>query len=141
MAIIRTASPTYFAPISFKCLSESGKLDEFKFDVQFKRLKQSDNDTLHRENIERSRAIRDQIEKDGSIDDIQDQAKQAAQDRLRQYATGWRGVQNEDKSDVPFSLDALFELCEEYPGLMNAINEAFAKSVSPEAAAHLATKN
>ena len=141
MAIIRTASPTYFAPISFKCLSESGKLDEFKFDVQFKRLKQSDNDTLHRENIERSRAIRDQIEKDGSIDDIQDQAKQAAQDRLRQYATGWRGVQNEDKSDVPFSHAALFELCEEYPGLMNAINEAFAKSVSPEAAAHLATKN
>lgn len=141
MAIIRTASPTYFAPISFKCLSESGKLDEFKFDVQFKRLKQSDNDTLHRENIERSRAIRDQIEKDGRIDDIQDQAKQAAQDRLRQYATGWRGVQNEDKSDVPFSHVALFELCEEYPGLMNAINEAFAKSVSPEAAAHLATKN
>jgi hypothetical protein len=141
MAIIRTASPTYFAPISFKCLSESGKLDEFKFDVQFKRLKQSDNDALHRENIDRSRVIRDQIEKDGSIDDIQAQAKQAGQDRLRQYATGWRGVQNEDKSDVPFSFEALFELCEEYPGLMNAINEALAKSVAPEAAAHLATKN
>ena len=27
MAIIRTAQPTYFAPISFKCLSETGKLD------------------------------------------------------------------------------------------------------------------
>jgi hypothetical protein len=141
MAIIRTASPTYFAPINFKCLSESGKLDEFKFDMQFKRLKQSDNDALHRENIDRSRTIRDQIEKDGSIDDIQAQAKQAGQDRLRKYATGWRGVQNEDKSDVPFSHAALFELCEEYPGLMNAINEAFAKSVAPEAAAHLATKN
>jgi hypothetical protein len=141
MAIIRTASATYPAPISFKCLSESGQLDELKFDVRFKRLKQSENDALHRENIERARAIRDQIEKDGSIDDIQAQAKQAGQDRLRKYATGWNGVQNEDKSDVPFSFDALFELCEEYPGLLNAINEAFAKSVTPEAAAHFATKN
>ena len=141
MAIIRTASPTYFAPINFKCLSESGTLDEFKFDVQFKRLKQSENDALHRENIERARAIRDQLGNNGRVDDIQAQANQAAQDRLRQYATGWRGVQNEDKSDVPFSHDALFELCEEYPGLMNAINEAFSKSVTPEAAAHLAAKN
>jgi hypothetical protein len=141
MAIIRTAQPTYFAPISFKCLSETGKLDEFKFDVQFKRLKQTENDALHRENIESRRSIRDQIEKDGSIEAIQDQARQTAQDRLRKYVIGWRGVQNIDKSDVPFSIDALFELCEEYPGLMNTINEAFAKSVAPEAAAHLATKN
>ena len=141
MAIIRTPSPTYFAPVTHKCLSESGKLDELKFDVQFKRLKQSENDTLHRENIERARAIRDQIEKGGNIEELQAQAKLDAQDRLRKYAIGWSAVRNEDKSDVPFSHAELFDLCESYPGLMNAINEAFAKSVSPEAAAHLATKN
>jgi len=50
-------------------------------------------------------------------------------------------VQEEDKTEVPFSHEALFDLCEDYSGLLVSVANAFWESFNPTTAAHLATKN
>lgn len=138
MAIIRTASPKYYAPVSHKILSETGALQELKFDMQFKRLKQSEREAQ----AQAQREINQQIERAKADGEDENQLyKKNWSDILAANACGWRGVTEADKTDVPFSLENLFELCEEYPGLLGSIFSAWAQSLNPTEAAHLATKN
>jgi len=138
MTIIRTVSPKYFAPVTHKCLAANGLLQELKFDVQFKRLKQSERDAL----IEANALKRKQIEQDTENGiNTNTAALEEIKELLRTYACGWKGVQEEDKTEVPFSHEALFDLCEDYSGLLVSVANAFWESFNPTTAAHLATKN
>lgn len=120
MAIIRTASATQFAPVTLKCLNADGVLQELKFDAQFKRLKQSEITVF-----------------------LQEQAGDVIKhkDVLDRYMIGWRGVTDESKAPVPYSVQEREALCDEYVGMAAAMAEAFFATLSPKAAAHLAAKN
>ena len=136
--IIRTSSPAFFAPVTLKQLDAQGALKEAKFDAQFKRIKQSAFDALMQDNQERQKQRQEAV--DNGIN-ISEQAKQDAIDLVNRYMVGWSGVLDEGQNKVPFSTDALAELCEEHSGLLVAIVQAFYASFSPSAAAHLAAKN
>ncbi len=120
MAIIRTASPTQFAPVTHKCLDVDGVLQELKFDAQFKRLKQSEITAFMQEH------------EGGAI---------KHKEVLDRYMIGWRGVTDESKAPVPYSVQEREALGEEYVGLSGAMAEAFFATLNPKAAAHLAAKN
>lgn len=120
MAIVRTASPAQFAPVTLKCLSAEGALQELKFDAQFKRLKQSEVTAFFESN------------QDGQI---------KHKDVLDSYMTGWRGVTDESKTPIPYSKEERDALCDEYVGMLGALAQAFYDTLNPKAAAHLASKN
>ncbi len=120
MAIVRTASATQFSPVTHKCLSAEGALQELKFDAQFKRLKQAEVTALF------------EAHEGGNI---------KHKDVLDSYMTGWRGVTDESKAPVPYSVEEREALCEEYVGMIGAMAQAFFDTLNPKAAAHLASKN
>lgn len=120
MAIVRTASATQFAPVTLKCLSAEGVLQELKFDAQFKRLKQSEVSAFFEANAD---------------------AQIKHKDVLDKYMTGWRGVTDESKAPVPYSSEEREALCDEYVGMLGALAQAFYDTLNPKAAAHLASKN
>lgn len=137
--IIRTTSPTLFAPVTLKQLDDKGALKDIKFDAQFKRLKQSQADALSKDTAAKAKQRAEDIENGVNIDE---QLKEQFTDLLSTYMVGWSGVQDEGQNKVPFSTDALFELCEQYNGLLAAIVNAFyAATFNPQVAAHLASKN
>lgn len=138
MAIVRTSSPAFFAPVTLKQLDAHGALKETKFDAQFKRIKQSAFDALMRENQLKQKQRQEAI--DNGVD-FSEQAKQEAVELINSYMIGWSGVQDEGQNNIPFSTNELAELCEEHTGLLVAIVQAFYASFSPSAAAHLAAKN
>jgi hypothetical protein len=120
MAIVRTASPTQFAPVTHKCYSADGALQELKFDAQFKRLKQSEAAALF------------ETQSDGQI---------KHKDVLDSYMIGWRGVTDESKAPIPYTKEDREALCDEYVGMLGALAQAFYDTLNPKAAAHLASKN
>lgn len=158
MAFVRSASPRYFAPATLSTLSEDGLLIASKFDCQFKRLKRTELADLRRKTEEWGRTtmdrIRAQIEavassasgKPGGAEPAQAARTDALEDMVSRKAmvevmVGWRAVQAPDGSELPFSLAAMDQTEEEFPGFINACADAFWSSCTPREAAHLAAKN
>lgn len=137
--IIRTTSPTFFAPVTLKQLDAKGALKELKFDAQFKRLKQSEADALAKDNADKSKQRKEDLE--NGID-INEALKEDFCDLLSANMVGWSGVQDEGQNALPFNTGNLTELCEQYSGMLLAIVQSFyGATFNPAAAAHLASKN
>lgn len=111
MPFIMKKGSNYFWPVKHKSASSesTGKQDTQTFDAEFKRLANSRLKELLRD------------------DKVTDEAFCA------EVLIGWRGIQNADKLEVPFSESAREELLEE-PGMAKAISIAYLESVAGEKA-------
>lgn len=154
MAFVRAASPKYFAPAVLNILGGDGQLIASKFDCEFKRLKRSDLVALRRDvDLWSAHAMADLQKQAQALAVATEEGNEptraggntvidmVSRKVLERVLTGWRGVQAPDNTDLPFSLEALDETEEEFPGFINACSQAFWDSCEPKAAAHLAAKN
>lgn len=125
MPFVNAKSPKYFAPARYNTLDADGVLLENKFDLQFKRH------------------TTDQLEELDKMIKARAKVKGARVDRevLQAACVGWRAVQDEGGTELPFSLDALDTLEQDFPGFIKCCVEAFYLSTQPTQSAHLATKN
>lgn len=127
MPFKRGASPTYFAPAEFNVLDADGKLAKQLFDIQCKRLKKSELEQLDvdiKAWAEERRANKEPGNSDRKI--------------IERVIVGWRAVQAPDGSELPYSIEAVDQVEEEFPGFMAACVRAFYMSTMPGQAAHLA---
>lgn len=159
MAFVRSSSPRYFAPATFKVLDADGNLVTSKFDCEFKRHKLSELKKLQAEVGEwgaevikrltdRAKAIEAAAKEGKGTEEANAEPDPAVavQDMvnrrlLERVMTGWRGVQEPDKSEAVFSLTKVDAIEEEFPGFINACARSFWNSTEPTEAAHLAAKN
>lgn len=84
-------SANYFWPVSISLPASGGKFEKHVFDAHFKRLAQSH--------------VRKLIEgaESGTVTDL---------DFCREVLVGWKGIQDGDGQEVPFSETSLIELLE-----------------------------
>jgi hypothetical protein len=95
----------YSWPVVVQMPKSGGQWDKMSFDVTFKRLRQSE--------------IKKWFEDSNTGD----------KDFCRSVVVGWKGIQSEDKQDVPFSHESLEVLLDE-PQVATAIAKAYLESVS-----------
>lgn len=131
-SFIPALSPKYFAPAVFKSLSETGALQEFAFDCEFKRHTKEELTALDAQ-IKSWREM-----KGGEVD-----AKV-----LARVCTAWRvsvpkadGSPGHEVKVIPYSDEAAQQMDESHPGFIAICVRAFYISTAPAQAAHLAEKN
>ena len=112
-------SPTYFAPVSLPMLNAEGVLENHQFDARFRRLDTAQVDALMQE---------------GEAGNLKDEPT------VRGHMVGWRGVQDADGTEIPFSDDALNKLLA-INGARAALARAFLRSLDPQEGAVLTAKN
>lgn len=101
-------SPDFWWPISLELPGENGKYEKATFDAQFKRLGQTEIDKLI-EDIQTSKVVKDIT----AVNDL---------------LIGWRGVQDADGNEIPFSevtKDQLLEI----PGVAAALMKTFIEAI------------
>lgn len=99
--------PAYWAPVEVPLVLESGKTEIRKFEAKFKRLTQSE--------------LADVRER-GEAQTLRDR------DLLHEILLDWKGVAEEDGTEIPFSAVALDRLLEIYP-VQPSLVKAFFKSM------------
>lgn len=102
-----TQTPTYFWPVKVKLPTDGGQFEEQTFDAKFKRLPQSEVDTMRADVL------------DGKASDIP---------LARKLLVGWKGVMS-GEDDVPFSETARDQVLD-IPGVATAVVVAFVESLS-----------
>lgn len=113
-------SPSYYAPVAIDMLDDDGVLRTHRFDARFKRLSEQEVISVH----DRAEA--------GAVDD---------RAVLDEVMCGWRGVQNADGADIPYTADAREQVCGQVAGMRQALINAWFKSLTPRESAVLAEKN
>ncbi len=101
-------SETYTWPVTVKFPVSGGRHSEEKFDAEFKRITQS-----------KVKEIQQQIA-DELITDI---------DLAKEVLVGWRGVLDENKNEIPFSIEAKEQLLD-VALVGSAVAQAFFESFS-----------
>lgn len=124
MALIRTPSPAYFAPVTHKYLDEDGQLQTLEFDAKFKRLKASEARLVFMAPVG-ERPNDEQV--------------------FECYVLDWRTAAvpvdaNAEISSQTAKAD-LNDLCEAYVGLRGSIALSWWQSISADKPAHYAAKN
>lgn len=103
-----TQKPTYFWPVKVRLPADGGQFDEQTFDAQFRRLPQAEIDAMRADVLA------------GNASDIP---------LARRLLVGWKGVQDADGQDVPFS-ETLRDQVLDIPGVATAVVVSFVDSLS-----------
>lgn len=101
-------SQTYFFPVAVELPGDNGKTSKVTFDAEFRRLTQTQLEDFT------GRV------KDGSLTDDA---------FVREVLVGWKGVQDEDGNDLPFSEGNRDMLMDIYP-VRSSVIKAFFESIS-----------
>lgn len=99
-------SDSYFWPVTIQLPTDGGKMEKHTFDVQFKRLPQSDVVKL----VDRV------SEREATFVDVS-----------KEIVVGWKGIQEPDGTELVFSDSALAKVLE-ISGMGSAIAQAFLDS-------------
>jgi hypothetical protein len=122
MPIIRTPSPSYFAPVSHKYLDEDGRVQTLAFDAKFKRLKASEIRAVF------SAPVADRPN-DEKVSELYLQDARFGDDTATMVINPVERLKELDG------------LCEDYAGLRGAIALSWWQSITADKPAHFATKN
>lgn len=101
---------TYLWPVQIKVPANGGKYETHTFDVEFKRLSQS-----------RIKNINEEIQAEKS--EITDS------DLVKEVICGWKGIQDSNGAEVPFSVGQL-EMLLDIPLVASSIVKVFFESIS-----------
>lgn len=104
MPFIVSSRPSYTWPVTYSMPVDGGKYEKHTFDIEFKRLPQSE--------------VKKWLETEDKTDS----------DMARVIVMGWKGILDENKQEIPFSqseLDKLLEL----PRFAVCITTAYLKSI------------
>lgn len=112
--ILGSKSDSFWYPLIIQVVADDGRTRSHQFEFRFKRLTRSRINQLLKAISSDQMADADPVERD--VDWVMD------------IADGWRGVQDEDGAELPFTRDNVFRLIDQYPHAASTLLTAWSEA-------------
>lgn len=113
---LKAKSESFYYPINLAVVSESGSSVTQRFEFKFKRLSRTKINELQKQQEEISKM------------DVEVDSLERDSDYLMEVADGWKGVQDENGVELPFTRDNVKLLLDSVPNASGEIVKAFFES-------------